>query len=185
MTSSDNTFWFNTFQEHGSSVMAFLTSRVGRRDLAEDLLQETFVRAMRQKAEIPDTAKMRSYLFTTAYHLMIDQRRRKRPTLFSEASTADDSPLDDVADPESLAASPERSMDLARLGERLAEALRPLSEAHRTAFELAVLQQKPYAEIAAEQGWTVEQVKVNVHRARKRVIATLRDLLRPSPEIGP
>jgi RNA polymerase sigma-70 factor (ECF subfamily) len=182
MTATDNTFWFDTFQEHSSSVLAFLTSRVGRRDLAEDLLQETFVRAMRKQAELPDSAKMRSYLFTTAYHLVIDQRRRKRPALFSEVSSGESDTIHDVADPEQ--ASPETAVDVQRLGERLHDALRPLSNAHRTAFELAVLQQKPYAEIATEQGWTVEQVKVNVHRARKKVIGTLRDLLRPHPEIG-
>ena len=60
--------------------------------------------------------------------------------------------------------------------------LATLGEAHRSAFQLAVLEQKPYSEIAFEKGWTVGQVKTNVHRARKKVIGALRDALGPRLE---
>ncbi len=40
-----------------------------------------------------------------------------------------------------------------------------------------MLEQKPYAEIAREQGWSEGQVRVNVCRARKQAIAEMRDLL--------
>lgn len=57
-----------------------------------------------------------------------------------------------------------------------------LSPAYLEAFRSAVIEQKPYAQIAREQGWTIEQVKINVYRARKKVIALLSDLV--SPEEG-
>ena len=52
-----------------------------------------------------------------------------------------------------------------------------LTPALRTAFEGAVLQNKSYAEIARENGWSEGQVRVNVCRARKKVIAELRSEL--------
>ncbi len=180
---SDSSFWMSTFEEHSSAVMAFLTSRTGRRDLAEDLLQETFVRAIRARPKLPDPSGVRSYLFTTAHHLMVSRYRRKRPVLFSEVSEETSRTLEQTVDED--AASPESATDLSRFTERLQEVLATLGDAHRSAFQLAVLEQKSYSEIAFEKGWTVGQVKTNVHRARKKVIGALRDALSPRLESLP
>ena len=180
---TDSTFWMSTFEEHGSAVMAFLTSRTGRRDVAEDLLQETFVRAIRARPKLPDPSGVRSYLFTTAHRLMLSRHRRKRPSLFSEVSEAASHTLEQVVDEN--AASPESATELTRFTERLQEVLATLGQAHRSAFQLAILEQKPYSEIAFEKGWTLGQVKTNVHRARKKVIGALRDILGPRLESRP
>ena len=176
---SESAFWMSTFEEHSSSVMAFLASRTGRRDIAEDLLQETFVRAIRARPEWPDPAKIKSYLFTTAHHLVCSRARKKRPLLFSEMGN-ESLALGEVVDHDAV--SPESTADLSRLQGRLNDVLKTLSADHRTAFELAVLQQKTYAEIAKEQNWSLAQVKTNVHRARKKVMRDLGDLLRPGLE---
>lgn len=105
---------------------------------------------------------------------------RVRPRLFSELSESEHA---SVADPEAGAEhSPESALDLARVRERIDGALATLKPAHRDAFRSAVLEQKPYAEVAREQGCTPAQVKVNVHRARKKVMAMLADLAGPAKE---
>ena len=169
----DRSLWLQAYEEHGPSILAFLTSRVGRREKAEEFLQETFVRAMSQGARVAPGPNLRSYLFTTAHHLVISERRRGHPRLFSELSGADEAK---VAEPPAGAHDPETALDLGRVRERLDAALVGLSPAHREAFQAAVMEQKPYAEIAREKGWSMEQVKVNVHRARKRIIAELREI---------
>lgn len=174
-------FWLRAYQDHGPSILAYLTSRVGRRELAEDFLQETFVRVIRQMTVGSESANLRSYLFTTAHNLVVSHRRRTRPALFSELADSDGSSPPEP--PTSGAHSAEEALDLSRLKDRLNASLGNLSPAHRTAFTLAVLEQTPYADIAKQQGWTIDQVKVNVHRARKKVIASLRDVVRPSEEI--
>ena len=179
----ESSFWMTTYEEHGSAVMAFLTSRTGRRDVAEDLLQETFVRASRARPTLPDPTRVRSYLFTTAHHLLLSRHRRKRPFLFSEASAGDTYALEHMADEDTP--SPESAADLSRFEDRLRGVLAKLKPAYREAFQLAVLEQKAYSEIASEQGWTLAQVKTNVHRARKQVIAALGDMLRPRLEKQP
>lgn len=174
MEAVNDTFWHTTYRRHGSAVMAFLTSRLGRRDLAEDLLQETFVRAMRAQGALRDVGKVRSYLFSTAHRLVLNHVRRRRPLLFSELSSRDTAPVAEVPDG---GASPAEEAELRRLEERLKGVARQMSPKLRIAFEEAVLRQRPYAEIASEHGWSETQVRVNVCRARKRAVAELRDLL--------
>jgi len=176
----ESAFWMATFEEYGSAVMAFLASRTGRRDVAEDLLQETFVRAIRARPDRSDPGGMRSYLFTTAHHLLVSRHRKQRPFLFSEMAETGSRAMEQIADPS--VASPESAADLTRLEQRLREVLETLPPDHRMAFEQAVLLQCPYPEIARELGWTLGRVKTNVHRARKKVIAALGDLLGPRLE---
>jgi RNA polymerase sigma-70 factor (ECF subfamily) len=182
MALADNSFWFNTFEEHGTSILAFLTSRVGRRDVAEDLLQETFVRAMRRGDGLADVSRIRSYLFTTAHHLVLDRARRKRPALFSEVSRGDSAPFGEIEDVETPL--PDAVTDLRLFEDRLRRIVDSLPPDHATAFRAVVLGQRPYAEVAAEQGWTLERVKTNVHRARKKVIARLRPVPNQESESG-
>jgi len=174
MTAINDTFWQSTYQQHAPAVLAFLSSRVGRRDMAEDLLQETFVRAMRAQDRLRDVARIKSYLFSTAHRLVLNHFRRKRPVLFSEIREG--SAAIDREDPAITAA--DEATDLSRAEERLQEVVDSMTPALRTAFVAAVLEGKSYAEIARENNWTSGQVRVNVCRARKKAIAELRDLLR-------
>jgi RNA polymerase sigma factor (sigma-70 family) len=178
MESGSATFWQTTFEQHGSAVMAFLSSRLGRRDLAEDLLQDTFVRVMRTRVPLRDPAKVRSYLFSTAHRLILNRRRRRPVLLFSELSQRDSG---ESVDLEAIGADQQDAgelTDLSRLRERLDEVLSELPPPHRRAFELVVLDQMSYAEVARQEGWSLDQVRMNVYRARKGAIARLRELLR-------
>lgn len=170
---ADDTFWQTTYRSHAPAILAFLASRVGRRDLAEDLLQETFVRAIKASGNLRDASRVRSYLFSTAHRLVINRARRKRPLLFSELPADRPRPVERSA----ATPSPEEATDLRRAESRLREVVESMSPALRAAFEGAVLEQRPYAEIARQHGWTLGQVRVNVCRARKKAIAELRDLL--------
>ena len=54
----------------------FVLSNIRNRELAEDIVQESFMKVWEKRDEIPKE-KSKSYLFTTAYHTMLDQVRRK------------------------------------------------------------------------------------------------------------
>jgi RNA polymerase sigma-70 factor (ECF subfamily) len=183
MEVGESAFWMETFEEHGSAVLNFLTSRTGHRDVAEDLLQETFIRAIRARPVLPDPKGARSYLFTTAHRLLISRHRKKRPILFSETNEQDSLALESTAD--TTAPAPDSAADLSRFEERIQAVLSRLTPDCRTAFQEAVLHQKAYSDIAREQGWTLGQVKSDVHRARKKVIAALSDMLNPRLENRP
>lgn len=167
--------WQDAYQRHGGAVLAFLESRLGRREEAEDLLQETFVRAIRAGG-LREAAKLRSYLFTIAHNLLLNRRRRRRPVLlFSQAREAESARLGEVADGE--AEDPESAARFGDLERRLDEILAAMPDAQRIAFRSAVLERTPYRRIATDNGWTLAQVKINVYRARRRAMEALGDLL--------
>jgi RNA polymerase sigma factor (sigma-70 family) len=160
-----------------------LGRRLPSRDEAEDLLQETFVRAIR--AGNAREEQLRYYLLTTARHLLVNRLRRPRLVLGPEAlphgrrhqeegGPEPPSPLESVADD---AASPERNAAWSAFRTGLGQAVATLSPDHRRAFCLAVVERQPYAEIMQITGWTLAQTKTNVHRARQRVLAALGERL--------
>jgi RNA polymerase sigma-70 factor (ECF subfamily) len=185
METATSAFWQSTFEQHGGAVMAFLASRLGRRDLAEDLLQDTFVRVMRTEVPLREPEKVRSYLLSTAHRLVLNSRRRRRPLLFSELGSGEEEGAENLL-PFSApdATGVEELADLRALQSRLEDVLGELPPPQRRAFERVVLGQMSYADLATAEGWTVDQVRMNVYRGRKGVIARLRELLRVEEEEG-
>lgn len=161
--SASTEFWHQAYRDHGSAVLAFLRSRVGSRDDAEELLQETFVRVLRRAAVIDDVRSARAYLFTTAHNLARNHARHRRISPFVDGVESE---------PEAPGTADVRAR-LRSLLETLERELDEMPEAHRTAFRLGVLDKLPYSEIAARTGWSAAQVKINVYRARRRMVEAL------------
>ena len=159
-------------------MLGYLSSRMRRED-AEDLLQETFVRAIRSSGSLRDEEKLRPYLLTIAHNLLVNRYRRREPQLFSELgpATGEDGDAALPVEPAAPSRSPEQEADLARLEERLGDVVATMTPHLRVAFEQGVLRQEPYKDIARRNGWSLAQVKINVYRARHQAIAKLRDLM--------
>ncbi len=159
--------WSAAYKRHGRIVKAFLLRRVGSREAADDLCQETFMRAMRAKIGLRDPAKLRPYLLRIAHNLSLNYLRDSKRMSHEEVK------LELVAAP--MAESPDRVHNWLELSEALGAALADLTEEQRQAFELGVLQRLPYAEIEALTGWSRSKVKVTVFRARKQLMNRLKD----------
>lgn len=172
----DRGFWRAAYQSHAPAVLSFLRHRLGQREDAEDLLQETFVRAIRSGSFDGDNHgdNLRGYLLRTAHNLWVNRRRRPRLVvpMAGPAAGEDEDPFAGVP---AEAASPEQEASWSAFREELQRVLAGLPEAHRRAFELGALEQRSYGEIAEITGWSLPQVKVNLYRARKRVIEELRE----------
>ena len=167
----DPGFWRAAYQSHGPAVLTFLLHRLGRREDAEDLLQETFVRAIRSGSF--EGENLRGYLLRTAHNLWVNRRRRPQVVVPMRGAAADEKE-DPFAGVPAEAASPEEEASWSAFRKELQRVLADLSEPHRRAFELGALEQRSYGEIAQITGWSLPQVKVNLYRARKRVIEELR-----------
>jgi RNA polymerase sigma-70 factor (ECF subfamily) len=180
MAAPTDSFWQAAYEQHGPVVLAFLGRRLPSREEAEDLLQETFVRAIR--AGNAREERLRYYLLTTARHLLVNRLRRPRLVVGADSlgrRPADDEneaerPLEDVADG---AASPERNAAWSAFRAGLQRAVASLPPDLRRAFRLGVVERHPYADIMRLTGWSLPQVKTNVFRARQRVLAALGDRL--------
>ena len=69
---------FDTIEEHLGSVYRYALRLTGRSDLAEDLAQETWLRAWRHRANLREHRATRVWLFRIATNLWTDQLRRGR-----------------------------------------------------------------------------------------------------------
>ena len=173
-------FWRTAYAEHGTAVYAFLCSRLRRREDAEDLLHETFVRAIRAGDALRDTGQ-------GAVLPAVDRppaAPQPPPATPRAAVLGAGRDVLRGAGRASRSAGQRPRMRRRRSASWLSTwppSVAALPGSLRQAFELGAVQKLPYAEIAARTGWSLSLVKVNVYRARKRLIA---GLARVVPELG-
>ena len=157
------------FRDYHAALVRYLTRRLGDRDWAEEVAQETFVRALRQLERGP-LANERSWLFAVATNLVRDDarrdaRRRRHLALLTEESRDDriehESLTVEAADDEAQRRASETA--LAR------RAIDALAEKDR----LALLMREEgldYHEIAAALSLSVGSVGTTLSRARRRLV---------------
>ncbi|GAB4329050.1 MAG: SigE family RNA polymerase sigma factor [Bacteroidales bacterium] len=137
--------------QYADSVYRFILRNTGDEDTARDIVQEAFARLW-EKAKGIDFSKSRSYLFTTAYHAMIDHFRRNRRYSDQEPVESDQVA---VAEP-----NPD-------LQEILQQALAKLPAVQRSVVMLRDWEGYNYQEIGEITGLNESQVKVYIYRARQ------------------
>lgn len=135
---------------HSDSVYRFILKQLRNMDLSKDIVQDTFEKLW-IKAEGVSFEKAKSYLYTTAYHTMIDFLRRERVT-YNDDEVYKHSDYAEVYHPD--------------LKERLNEALNNLPEIQKTVVLLRDYEGYSYQEIGEITSLTEQQVKVYIYRAR-------------------
>lgn len=128
----------HVYEEQMWHVYGFFSYRVDSRELAEDLTQATFERALRSWAKFDRRkASERTWLLAIARNLLIDHHRRKQPVL---SATIDERDLPSVEGPEAgLSSWPELTTALGHLGEREREVLALRFGADLSGAEIAKL----------------------------------------------
>jgi RNA polymerase sigma-70 factor (ECF subfamily) len=165
-------------------LVTVLEHLVGRRDQAEDLAQEVFLRVYRARKRYVAGAKFSTWLYTIANHVAANalRSRSRRPEVnISPRATESGSygTLDKVAVAAS-GAMPTRQMDKAELRDVVREAMQGLSERQRMAVLLNKFEDMSYADIAAAMELTPQAVKSLLSRAR----VNLKELLEPYLDDG-
>src|SRR5215813_14836010 len=87
------------YDSHKGEVLAFLRRRAGR-DRADDLFQETFLRALRAYNRLEHGEHLRAWVLTIATNAVIDAARRERPSADLTAQPAGEDelpPFEDLA----------------------------------------------------------------------------------------
>jgi RNA polymerase sigma-70 factor (ECF subfamily) len=129
----------SAFDEHAGALFGFAVNALRDRSLAEDCVQETFLRAWRARDGFsPERASLRTWLFFIARNVIVDaQRAIQRTPRIVPADV-----LDDTASPS--------SDPLDRLS--VIEGLAKLSPEHRAVLVNVHLEGRSYAEVEAESG---------------------------------
>jgi len=140
---------------------------VGSASAAEDVVQESLLRAFRSLGRFDERAELAPWLHRIAVNAAIDELRRAQ----REAPLAHRDGEDGWVsiDPASDAPSPERLAVSARLGRAAAQALGDLTPDERTAFVLRHLEGRPIAEIARALGKRENAAKQSIFRAVRKL----------------
>jgi RNA polymerase sigma-70 factor, ECF subfamily len=163
------------FDRYSRPVISFIYDLTGESELAEELMQETFVRAYKNLPTLRGDAKLSTWLFGIAKNVAREARRaRQRAQRKVE--------LDDLAVRELPASGlpPDDSLINKELNGVIQDALSQLDEDKRLVFSLKVFQQQSYEEIALITGFSIAKLKTDLHRAR----VEMRRLIRPYLEVS-
>jgi RNA polymerase sigma-70 factor, ECF subfamily len=162
--SDDDRLVADLYRQYWSPLMAFvLRLTAGDRQQAEDIVQETMLRAWRHGDRLDlATTSLMPWLTTVARRIVIDEQRKKgaRPPETGE-DKLDKAPVTDLSD------------DVLR-SVIVAEAMRTLSPSHRQALNETILSDRTVNEAAVVLGIPVGTVKSRVYyalRALRLVLA--------------
>jgi RNA polymerase sigma-70 factor (ECF subfamily) len=163
-SAGDQRAFAELYERHRRAIFTFLMHLTGARPTAEDLLQETFVRAWRGRTRYRASGEFRAWLFTIARRLAVDRFRREglawgeNPEALETAVSRD---------------APDRRAEARDELARLQRALERLPPAQREVILLARLVGAGAEEIARVTGSTPGAVRVHLHRALHRLRALL------------
>jgi RNA polymerase sigma-70 factor (ECF subfamily) len=154
-------------RRHRTGVFSFLARLLGDRARAEDLAQETWMKAIAAAPRWEERARFRTWILSIARNLAADDARRRAfrgtPQPLDVAGRPGDPPPDRVlavADP-----PPDRAASAALLRPRLEAAIADLPEEQREVFLLREYAGVPFAEIAAITGTPEPTVKSRMRYA--------------------
>jgi RNA polymerase sigma-70 factor (ECF subfamily) len=145
----------NCVNMYADNVYRFILKNLKHEEDSRDVVQSAFEKLWISRAQV-DNEKCKSYLFTIAYHQMIDHiRKSKRVSLKEDFSENDGGTYRQVNNTKRI----------------LEEALGKLSETQRSLVMLKDYEGYNYAEIGEITGLNESQVKVYLHRARLQLRA--------------
>ena len=147
------------YDAHGNELFGFAFRALHDEGLAEETVQETFVRAWRSRSRFdPDRGSVRTWLFAIARNVIADLARRRHR---DHARATHDVP------------PREESLDDLLLGWQVEEALRRIGDGHRLVLVETLLRGRGHAEVARELGVPEGTVKSRVYYG----LRALRDAL--------
>lgn len=147
------------YAAHSGELYGFALRSLGDGGLAEEAVQETFLRAWRAGERFdPQIGSLRTWLFAILRNVVIDlgRARASRPRVAAEGQEQSVDPLDD-----------------ALLAWQVEEALRRIGDEHRRVIVETYYRGRPHADVAAELGVPLGTVKSRVYyglRALRNVL---------------
>jgi RNA polymerase sigma factor (sigma-70 family) len=137
-------------EEYADSIYRFIRGNLKDEDRANDIVQDSYEKLWRHVAEI-EYSVVKSWLFSTAYHTMIDVIRKEKRMTTLEGSYENNLIYES---------------QYCDLNEILHSAIERLPDQQRTSVLLRDYEGYSYKEIGEITGQTEAQVKINIYRGR-------------------
>jgi RNA polymerase sigma-70 factor (ECF subfamily) len=169
----DRTAFTTLLRRHQTSLYNFALRQLRSPQLAEDAVQEAFVRVVKNASEFKHEARFTTWLYTITRNICIDHLRkralRKHPSLDQpQQSEEGEGPTlgEQTADPRT---SVEREATGTELKERIARAVEQLPDDQREVFLMREVANLPFKEIAEITGVPENTVKSRMRYALERL----------------
>jgi len=146
---------------HSRTLFAIAYGILQNREEAEDVVQDSLVKAWKTRWRVRDPEKFPAWLFMIGRHRAHDALRKRRPILFTH---------------ETSEAKEMGTSDTAAIDQQLHSALATLPELHRAALTLSYFEEMDYRSIENTLGLTNGALRGILGRA----LASLRKQLRPA-----
>jgi RNA polymerase sigma-70 factor (ECF subfamily) len=150
------------YAAHASELYGFAVRSLGDSGLAEEAVQETFLRAWRAGERFdPQIGSLRTWLFAILRNVVIDlgRARAARPTVSVEGIETSVEPFDE-----------------ALLSWQIEEAMRRIGDQHRRVLVETYYRGRPYAEVADELGVPEGTVKSRVYYGLRALRVVLEEM---------
>jgi RNA polymerase sigma-70 factor (ECF subfamily) len=156
---------FGIHDQYDHRVRKFILASVKNESIADDLVQETFIKIQENLDSVRDLEKISSWIFRIAYHLCQDHFRAlkkssSREEIHDGLATLQESPV-------------QKKLEQGEMSQCVQDKLSLLPETQRSVIIFADIMDFTHQEIADILGLTVQNVKVRLHRARKKLKAIL------------
>jgi len=166
-------------EKHKEMVFSIALKILHNREDAEEIAQDVFVKAYQSLANFKNEAKFSTWLYRIVYNTAISKVRKKK----IELSPLDESTINNYSDDTSenqflLSDDPDRF-------ELLQKALQSLPEDENVIVSLFYQNDSSIEDISSVTGLTVANVKVKLHRIRKKLYTEMQRLMKSLEENEP
>jgi RNA polymerase sigma-70 factor, ECF subfamily len=149
-------------EQYQHRLLRYLVYLSGRRDLAEDFFQETWVHVLERGGQYDGRHEFSTWLFTIARHLVIDHLRRERPTSLEGLTDQDDLATFDIpaaGQPSAFDATVQREQN-----EQISAGMQHIAAEYRETLLLRFQEGMSLEEIASVIGAPLGTVKSRIYR---------------------
>jgi len=160
-------FW-KIYDQYYESVRKFILAYVKDEWVADDLIQETFIKVQKHLKSVKDPAKLSSWIFRIAYNLCHDHYRQSKRAALNQRTIQQEI----VSFKEAVV---QKKLEQQQMGECVQDKMDLLPPDYRSVLILSDIMAFSHKEIAEIMEISVANVKVRIHRARKKFRAILED----------
>jgi RNA polymerase sigma-70 factor, ECF subfamily len=151
------------YRAYRTQLLAFVRRRVDSPQVAEDILQDVFLKLLAKGDTVKNKGSLRGWLYQVTRNAIIDHWRHTR----HHETVSDELPAEEGGSP--------AARELAQCLQPLIEALPPT---YREALQQSEIQEIPLKQVAKAQGISLPGVKSRIQRGRRKLKAMLLDCCR-------
>jgi len=159
--------------KYKNMVFTLALRMVGNREEAEEVSQDTFVKAYRKLDSFQGTSKFSTWLYRIVYNTSLDAIKKKKRMVASEhIDTIHEADIGSMQNALTYIEEKEKQ-------EMIAKALQQLPEEERVLLTLFYFEELPLREISEIMKISYDNAKIKLHRSRKKLFHILKNVVEP------